>query len=172
VNYDVVNGKRVFKDSEQQRYDSDPDYKKKTGVEKYQYPFPQYGKGYIDSTGNYITRKSPENNIKNYRPVERETLAAYGAKMWTDLFPTSESLGISKHGQAWQYTLNADTNAIVTEADNYMKNALANIVLGKPENFDKSWAKIQDDLKKMGIEKANAEMTRMVKEKVAMWGAK
>ncbi|MDR0301924.1 MAG: ABC transporter substrate-binding protein [Treponema sp.] len=169
VNYQIIDGKRVVPEEEQRRADTDPDYSKKTGVGRWVHPFPQRGRGYIDSTGNFITRDSPETLKKNYLPVERETLAAYGAEMWTDLFPSTESLGISRHGQAWQYTLPPDLNAKVTEADEYMKNALANIVLGRPSNFDAAWQKIVQDLRAMGIEDANKALTQLVKDKVKLW---
>jgi len=169
VNYNVIDGIRVVPEEEQRKADTDPDYSKKTGVGRWAYPFPQRGRGYIDSTGNYITRDSPETIKKNYLPVEKETLAAYGVKMWTDFFPSTESLGISRHGQAWQYTLPPDLNAKTAEADDYMKNALANIVLGKPENFETAWAKIIRDLHAMGIEQANDALTSQVKDKVKLW---
>ncbi|MDR3284131.1 MAG: ABC transporter substrate-binding protein [Treponema sp.] len=169
VNYEVIDGTRVVPEDEQRWSDTDPDYSKKTGVGRWVYPFPQLGQGHIDSTGNYISRDSPETIRQKYLPVEKETLAAYGAEMWTDLFPSTESLGISKHGQAWQYSLPPEINAKVTEADEYIKNALANIVLGKPENFDAAWNKIAQDLRKLGIEEANSALTQMIQDKISMW---
>jgi putative aldouronate transport system substrate-binding protein len=168
VNYEVRNGTRIFLD--QDKVENNPNYFTQSGVGRWIYPFPQRGQGFIDSTGNWITRDSPENYKKNYLPVEKETLAAYGAEMWIDLFPSTESLGRSKHGQAWQYTLTPDLNAIATAADDYMKTALANIVLGRPENFDTAWAKIIQDLKAMGIEEANKGLTQMVQDKLKLWG--
>jgi putative aldouronate transport system substrate-binding protein len=169
VNYEIVNGKRIVPDAEQRWADTDPDYSKKTGIGRWAYPFPQRGAGWIDSTGNYITRDSPETIKKNYLPVEKETLAAYGVEMWIDLFPSTESLGISKHGQAWQYTLPPDVNAKVAEADEYIKNALANIVLGKPEDFDAAWENITQNLRRMGIEEANQALTGMIQDKIKLW---
>jgi putative aldouronate transport system substrate-binding protein len=170
VNYQIVEGKRVVPDAEQRWSETDPDYGRKTGVGRWAYPFPMRGRGYIDSTGNYITRESPERIKQIYLPVERETLAAYGVEMWIDLFPSTESLGVSRHGAAWQYTLSPDVNAKITEADNYMKNALANIVLGKPENFESSWNKIVDDLRRMGLEGSGKALTDMIKDKIELWG--
>jgi putative aldouronate transport system substrate-binding protein len=167
VNYEVVDGKRIFLD--QRKVETDPEYSNKTGVGRWIHPFPQRGTGYIDSTGNFITRDSPETIKNNYIPTERETLAAYGVDMWIDLFPSTESLGVSKHGQAWQYTLSPDLNAKCTEADNYIKTALANIVLGRPGNFESAWAKIIQDLKAMGIEEANNGLTQMIQDKMKLW---
>jgi putative aldouronate transport system substrate-binding protein len=169
VNYKVVDGKREVPAEEQRRVDTDPDYGRKTGVGRWSYPFPQRGRGFIDSTGNYITRESPETIKKNYLPVEKETLAAYGVDMWIDLFPPSEALGVSKHGQAWQYALSPELNAKVTEADNYMKTALAEIVLGKTGIFDSSWNRIQQNLRRMGIEEANKALTELIQDKLELW---
>jgi putative aldouronate transport system substrate-binding protein len=170
VNYDVINGKRVQKASDRRMQDTDPDYGKKTGVARWSYPFPEMGSAVIDSTGNYITKDSPETIMANYLPIEKETLAAYNARMWIDLFPSTESLGISKHGQAWQYTLPPDVNAKVTEADDLAKSTLANLVLGRPEDFDAGWAKFMADLRAIGIEEANRALTGLVKDKMKLWG--
>jgi len=173
VNYKVVDGKRIVPDEEQRRFETDPDYQKKTGVEQWIYPFPMRGKGFIDSTGNYITRDSPQ-RIRNqeYIDVEKETLAAYGAEMWIDLFPSTESLGVSQYGQAWQYALPPDANAVITGADNYLKNALAIAVLGDPADFESQWHKIVEDLRKLGVEDAGKVLTEMIKEKIELWNKK
>jgi len=169
TNYNVVNGKRVVIESERLASISDPNYGRRTGVGIYAHPFPQYGRGFIDRTGNFITRDSPETIKENYLPVEVETLAAYGAQMWTDLFPSAESLGVTRHGQAWQYTLPPDLNAKTSEADDYIKTALSNIVLGRPQDFDAAWDRIIRDLRAIGIEDANKALTELVKDKVRLW---
>jgi putative aldouronate transport system substrate-binding protein len=173
LNYKVVNGKRIVPDEEQRRFETDPDYRKKTGLEQWVYPFPMRGKGYIDSTGNYITRHNPQRiREQEYLDVEKETLAAYGAEMWTDLFPSTESLGVSQYGQAWQYALPPDANAIITGADNYLKNALAVAVLGDPSDFEAQWQKIIQDLRKLGVEDVGKLLTEMIKEKIELWNKK
>jgi putative aldouronate transport system substrate-binding protein len=169
VNYDVINGKRVQKPSDRAQQETDPDYSKKTGVGRWNYPFPERGDGYIDSTGNFNTMNSPETIVANYLPIEKETLAAYGATMWIDLYPSSESLGVSRHGQAWQYTLPPDVNAKITEADELVKGTLANMILGTPAAFDAAWQKMLSDLRAIGIDDANKALTALVKEKIAMW---
>jgi putative aldouronate transport system substrate-binding protein len=172
VNYQVANGKRVQLAADRALQDTDPDYGRKTGVERWSYPFPQRGRGYIDSTGNYMTKFSPETIKANYLPVERETLAAYGVEMWPDLFPSPEELGISKHGQAWQYTLPPDINALVTEADDLSKSSLANMILGKPEDFDAAWDRFMRELRAIGIEEANKALSDMVKDKMRLWSSR
>jgi putative aldouronate transport system substrate-binding protein len=170
VNYEIVNGKRVQLEADRVMQEADPDYGRKTGVGRWAYPFPQRGRGYIDSTGNYITKSSPETIKVNYLPVEKETLAAYGAEMWVDLFPPPEELGIAKHGHVWQYTLPPDVNALVTEADDLSKSALSNMILGKPEDFDAAWEQFMKDLRSIGIEEANKALTVLIKDKLRLWG--
>lgn len=172
VNYVIKDGRRVVPDSEQARVDTDPDYAQKTGVGRWSYPFPQFGSAWVDSTGNYVTRESPERIAATYLDEERETLDAWGAKLWTDLFPSTESLGISRWGQAWQYSLPSELNTRVIEADDYMKGALAKAILGNPEDFDEAWSKIVRDLEAMGIAETNAAMTRIVRDKVALWSGR
>jgi putative aldouronate transport system substrate-binding protein len=171
VHYKVENGKRVVLPEVQQQKNTDKDFTKKTGVGLYTYPFPQRGDGAKDPTGNYYTTNSEENYIANYNSAERETLKAYGARLWPDLFPSKEELGVSKYGRAWQFNIPSESDLAIIQkkADNYMQNALAQLVLGKPEDFDRAWDKIQTDLKAMGMEKMNAEMTQLTKERIKFW---
>ncbi|MDS0527807.1 ABC transporter substrate-binding protein [Clostridium sp. SHJSY1] len=169
--YTVENGKRVIKPEVQQQKNTDKDFAMKTGITKYVYPFPQRGDGAVDSNGDTYTMNSVENYIKNYNSAEKETLKAYGAKSWGDIFPTSEELGESKHGQAWQYTIPSDGDLAIIQkkADDYVQKAITQAILGKESDFDSTWDKIQSDLKAMDIEKANKAMTDLVKEKLELW---
>ncbi|MBD7911758.1 ABC transporter substrate-binding protein [Clostridium cibarium] len=171
THYTVENGKRVFKPEIQQQRNTDKDFAMKTGVGKYAYPFPQRGDGAVDSNGDTYTPRSVDDYIKNYNSAEKETLKAYGAKSWTDIFPTPEDLGESKHGQAWQYTIPSDSDLAIIQkkADDYVQKAITQAILGKESDFDAAWDKIQSDLKAMNIEKANQAMTDMVKEKLKLW---
>ncbi len=170
VNYYIdENGKRARSAEEIKEANTNPDYAKKTGVGRWTYPFPQAGSAALDSNGDFITRVSRQNVISNYLDVEKETLAAYGAEMWIDLFPTPEELGPSKHGQVWQYALPTEVNEKVTAADEYVKTALAQIVLGEPANFDASWNAMQEKLRKMGLEQAGDELSALIQNKIKLW---
>lgn len=170
VNYKVVDGKRVVPDEEQNKKNTDPDYSKKTGVGRWIYPFPEAGTAAVDANGDFISTSTRDMIIKNYLPVEKETLAAYNAVIWTDLFPTAEELGQSKFGAVWQYALPPEVNEKVTAADAYVKTALAQIVLGKPENFQASWDEMQQKLRDMGMEKAGEEVSGLIHDKMVLWG--
>jgi len=168
-NYTVVNGQRVVNESDRLAQLSDPGYGRRTGVGIYQYPFPMWGRGGKASNGQWIYRDSSEFIRQNYLDIERETLEAYEAEMWTDLFPSAESLGVMRHGQVWRYSLPPDLNVKIQETDDYMRTALSNIVLGRTADFDASWSRIINDLNRMGIQDVNNALTQLVKDKVKLW---
>jgi putative aldouronate transport system substrate-binding protein len=172
VNYTVVNGKRIVSDEEYNLSINDPDYGKKTGIGYWTAPFPQRGTGYIDSTGNYITTQNPDIIKRNYIDVERETLKAYGAEMWTDLFIPPEQLGDSRWGQAWQITLTPEINLFYMEAHEITEAAVGNLIYSPPAQFNTIWAKYVNDLKAIGMDQANARMTALVKGRVQLWEGK
>lgn len=169
--YKVENGKRVLLPEVQEQKQTDAAFAHNTGITKYTVPFPQRGDGAVDPTGNYYTTNSLENYINSYNEVEKQTLSAYGAKSWVELFPSSEELGISKHGQQWQYNIPtySDMSIIQTKADEYVQEAVTKAILGPAENFDSAWDEIQNSLKEMGIEKVNQGMTELTKEKIKLW---
>lgn len=164
-------GKRELLPEVQEQKNTDPDFGKKTGIGAYVYPFPQRGVGAIDSTGNSYTTTTLENVIANYNDAQKETLAGYGISNFTEMFPSSEELGISKHGQVWQYTIPSDSDIAIIQqkCDDYIQQAVTQAILGKPENFDKAWDEIQTTLKSYGIDKLNEEMTKLTKERLELW---
>ena len=168
-NFIVVDGRRVVPPEEQHRINTDPDHERRTGVGRWVHPFPRWGRGGIDSSGNFITRDSPETIRQNLLPVEVETLAAYDAEMWIDLFPPSEALPAPRHGQAWQYTLPPDLNARVVEADSFVRTALVNMIMGSPDNFDTAWENMVQGLHRIRIDEANRAMTQLIRERVRLW---
>lgn len=170
VNYVVKNGKRTIPPEEQEKIDTDPQYQKNTGVGQWVYPFPERGSGAVDKNGDWITRNSRERIVENYLPVERETLSAYGATMWTDLFPQPDELPKPEHGQIWQYNLPADVNILVSAADEYTYKSLVECIIGKEEDFDSSWEKMVEKLKDMGMEQAGEKVSALIKEKLILWG--
>lgn len=170
VHYTVgEDGKRHRTPEIQVMANTDPDFAKKTGIGRWVYPFPQAGNAALDSNGDFFTPNSMESIIENYLDVERETLAAYGATSWPELFPQPEELGVSPYGQIWQYALPTDLNERITVADEYVKTTLAKIVLGPESAFDTEWSKMQSELKKMGLEQAGDALSGMIADKMKLW---
>jgi putative aldouronate transport system substrate-binding protein len=171
-NYDIVDGKRVVQPDDWEGRQSDPDYGQKTGVTRWAFPFPEYGPAYIDSTGNYITPITPETVKAQYTPIERETLAAYGKEMWTDFFLKPEEMPVQRHGRAFEFALSPDTNALFGQLYETIAVHLGKILMAKPADFDRLWDAMIAEMYQVGVEKVNAEMTALIKDKVALWEGK
>jgi putative aldouronate transport system substrate-binding protein len=171
TNYKVENGKRVIPEDEMQKKLTDKDYGKKTGIGLYSYPFPQRGDGQKDSTDNYYTANSEQDIIKNYNKAEQETLKGYGITMFKELFPQTSEFKVSSWGAVWQLPVASDSDLAIIQkkADDYMQKGLPQAILVDPAKFDATWDKMMSDPKAMNIDKANAEMTVKVKERVEMW---
>lgn len=139
------------------------------GVGKWRYPFPEPGDGYFDSTGNHITKLSKSEIIKTYTDTENETLNAYGAELWIDLFTPDSELEVSKYGQIWQYPLNSQMNNLVSDVDEYVKQSLIKMILGPAKDFDNAWKKMNDQIVSMGINNVGNEISNMIQMKMELW---
>jgi putative aldouronate transport system substrate-binding protein len=174
VNYDIVDGKRVMKEEDRERRKNDSNYGKETGVGYYVHPFPNWGNGAVDSNGQSITPDAQEDIIAEYSAAEKEVIGQYDMESWIDWFPPTEELGISNHGQAWNYTIpsGSDLEIIQQKADEISEQKITQAILGKPENFDAAWDAIQQELIDAGIEQANEDMTRITQDVMELWGTK
>jgi putative aldouronate transport system substrate-binding protein len=168
VNYDVINGKRVINSEEWKKRNEDSNFINKTGIGIYTYPFPQWGIGKKDSTGQLYNPVNEELIVNNYNPSEKETLNAYGKKLWKDLYPDKSELLKSQWGSAWTINISNESELyiILNKCNSIMKSKIPQAVLCKTSEFDKVWDGIMTELKDTGVEKANKEFTKLVKEKV------
>lgn len=169
--YTVENGKRTFLPEVQQQKNTDKEFAHTTGIGNYVYPFPQRGNGAKDSNGDYYSSDTLESYKANYNSAEKETIAAYGKDSWCDFFPQPEELGVSKHGQAWEYNIPSDSDIAIIQkkADDYVQKAVTQAILGSEEDFDAAWDKIQSTLESYGIDKVNQGMTDLTKERIKLW---
>jgi putative aldouronate transport system substrate-binding protein len=176
-NYDIIDGKRVLQADDREGMRNDPDYTKKTGVPlagdeastAWTYPFPQYGRGYIDSTGNYMTPLSPQTIIDSYNATERETLAAYGKETWIDFFPPTDTWPPHRHGRAFEYNLPTEDNVIFIQCYETISAHLGKIIMAPPADFDRMWQAMVDELIDIGAERIGAKMTELIRDKVSLW---
>ena len=83
------------------------------------------------------------------------------------MFPSSAELGVSKHGQVWQYTIPTDSDVAIIQqkCDDYVQQAITQAILGKPADFDTAWDEIQETLKGTGFDSLNEPMTELTKKR-------
>lgn len=172
--YVVENGKRVVPAEVQDRINNDNTaFTKESGVGFYWNMMVHYGDGAKDSTGNYYTKNNPDQIPLSYSDVEKETLAAYGATTWKDLFPKEDEFKEKTYGAGWNIQIpGGDEVTILAER---MKDItwkrIPQSIMAKPEDFDKIWDEYQQELINAGVEKMEKGFTRYVKDRVELWSA-
>lgn len=140
-----------------------------SGIGKWVYPFPQAGTGYIDSTGNTVSKNTKEELKLNYSSAEKETLKAYGVEYWDDLFPSAKELGVSRHGQVWQYPLSSKMTDRVSYIDEIVKKELIKMIISPEKDFDNSWNSMGKKITGLGINEAGQEISNLIKIKIDLW---
>ncbi|QQZ63915.1 ABC transporter substrate-binding protein [Paenibacillus sonchi] len=173
--YTVEGGKRVIIPAVQERMDNDnAAFQKEAGVGLYWNMMVHYGDGIKDSTGNYFTRSYPEQLTASYSEPEKETLKAYGAEHWKDLFPAEEEFGPRAYGAAYTMSLASDDPAVILGAK--MKDItwkrIPEAVMSKPEEFDKIWAAYMADLDKAGVKEMEEAYTKHILNRIELWSTK
>ncbi len=173
-NYDIVDGKRVMKEEDRVRRNTDSNYPKETGVGYYTYPFPMWGNGAVDSNGQSITPDTQEDIIAEYTDAEKEVIDEYGMESWVDWFPPTEELEVSNHGRAANFTIpsGSDLEIIQQKMDDISEQRITQAILGAPEDFEAAWDSLQQELIDAGVEQANEEMTKITQDVMELWGTK
>jgi putative aldouronate transport system substrate-binding protein len=170
--YQMKDGKRVVPEDVQKRIVSDNTaFTKESGIGFYFNIGAHYGDGVKDSTGNYYTKSFPEQIVQGYTDVDKETLKAYNAVTWKDMFPKEDAFPVKPWGAAWNITTPSDDE--VTILANKMKDItwkrIPAAVLAKPEDFDKLWDAYQKELIDAGVEKMEKGFTKYVQDRVKLW---
>ncbi|MBO2942414.1 ABC transporter substrate-binding protein [Paenibacillus sp. F411] len=169
--YTVENGKRVISEEEMKKRFSDSEYYKKTGIGVYAYPFPEYGDGALDSTGQTFTVRSPEQIAENYTEVEKEVLAQYDAKLWMDLFPSVDEFPVKEYGAAWQINIPQDSNAnvILQRIFDLVKKRAPEAIMAKPEEFDAIWDAMLQEIDKAGRAELEETFNELLADRYKLW---
>ena len=112
--YEMQGGKRVVPQDVQQRItDDNTAFSKETGIGFYTNLGAHYGDGAKDSTGNYYTKNFPEQIVDAYTAADKETLKAYGATTWMDLFPNEKDFPVKAWGAAWNIAVPGDDDVTI-----------------------------------------------------------
>ncbi len=169
--YTVVDGKRVIDPEEMKKRNTDPLYGKQTGIGVYLYPFPEQGRGVLDSTGNTFKIDSKEQIINKYSDIEKEVLAAYGVELWADLYPKQEEFPVKPWGSAWQINIPQDTDGAIymQKITELVRKRIPEMILAKPEAFDGLWDAFQTDLDKAGVHKLEEQFEGLLKERIELF---
>jgi len=170
--YTVVNGKRVQTAWAKAQSKSDPNWGADSGIGLYTYPFPQYGDGVKDPSGDYYTMATKQSNADNYNTAIKATLAAYGATLQRDLYPASSNFPMPISGPGWMVSIPTDSSITIpyNKAEAISQKELPQVVLASPANFDTAWANFQSDLQATGVQDVGKEWTKLGLAKAKLFG--
>lgn len=162
------NGMRYRTEEEIAAANSDSDYKKKTGVGFHNYPFPCYGAGVTDETGNTYTTDSKENVIAEYNEAQKAACEAWGVELLVDIFPQAEEFEVPAYSAVWAYTKPAEFDEIGNILDEVTWSSLISCVIGSEDEFDANYDAMLDEFESVGVADAEEMLTEIVKERAAL----
>jgi putative aldouronate transport system substrate-binding protein len=170
--YVIENGKRVVPADVQKRIIEDNEaFKKESGVESYVTMGLHYGDGVKDSTGNFFTKKNPEEIQNKYTAADKETLKAYGATVWADFFTPVNDMPAKPWGAAWNLSLPADgeVSILQTKVKDITWSRIPQAIMAKPEKFDQIWDEYQQELISTGVERMEKGFSKYIQDRVKLW---
>ncbi|MDO7907888.1 ABC transporter substrate-binding protein [Paenibacillus sp. JX-17] len=173
--YNVENGKRVIPQEVQDKKSNDnANFQKETGIGLYSLLSGHYGDGVKDSTGNYYTTNFPEQIVAGYSEPEKETLKAYGATTWKDLWPSDDEFPVKPWGAAYNITVENDSNYAVTfqKTQDIIRKRIPEAVLTSPDKFDGVYDNMIKELDAAGAVEMEKQYTELVKNRVSLWSGK
>lgn len=169
-NYTVdASGRRVRCQKDIDDSQQDADYQSETGVGFHAYPFPGYGKGVYDSTGNSYQIEDKSYVIDSYNVEEKAACKAWGVEMLRDIFPSSESFPAPTHSAGWNLPMTRELAAEVEQLNAAAWQGLIDCILSPQEEFEACWEKLQQDLLDAGRLDAERQMAELVKKQEQFW---
>ncbi|MCM3127049.1 MULTISPECIES: ABC transporter substrate-binding protein [unclassified Paenibacillus] len=173
--YVVEDGVRKIPAEVQEKKNNDnANFTKESGIGLYNIFSARYGDGVKDSTGNYYTTNFPEEIIKNYNEVEKETLAAYGVETWKGLFPTEEDFPVKEWGAAYNMPVPSDTNynVIFQKTQDIIRKRIPEAIVSSPDQFDQIYDSMLAEIDKAGAVEMEQQYTEWLKERIKLWTGK
>lgn len=173
--YNVENGVRVVPEEIQNRKVNDTNnFNKESGISLYTAMTVHYGDGVKDPSGNYYTTNFPDQIVAGYTEAEKETLAAYGATTWKDLFPQESDFKPKEWGALYNMPVptDGDYQVIYQKTQDIIRKRIPEAVLTTPDKFDTVFDNFLAELDKAGAEKMEAEYTELVKKRVSLFTGK
>ncbi|MGF7048294.1 putative aldouronate transport system substrate-binding protein [Paenibacillus sp. DS2015] len=173
--YNVEDGKRVIPaDVLDQKSNDNANFTKSSGIGLYSNISGHYGDGVKDPSGNYYTTNFPEQLVAAYSEPEKESLKAYNATTWKDLWPADDEFPVKPWGAAFDITVEEGSDYAVKfqKTQDIIRKRIPEAVLATPEKFDAVYDGMLAELDKAGAVKMEQEYTEYIKKRVELWSGK
>lgn len=170
--YEMKDGKRVIPaDVQDKKTNDNTNFVKTTGVSGYTSFAVHYGDGVKDPSGNYYTTNFPEQIIAGYTPAEKETLKAYGATTWKDIFPQKDEFPVKPWGAAYNLPSPDDQEYTVNfqKGQDIVRKRIPEAILASPSEFDGIYDEMVAELSTEPMKKMEASYTQLIKDTVELW---
>ncbi|WP_411345163.1 ABC transporter substrate-binding protein [Paenibacillus sp. WLX1005] len=169
--YEMKDGKRVIpQDVQDRKVNDNTNFTKESGIGMYNFSV-RYGDGVKDSGGNYYTTNFPEQIVAGYTQPEKDTLKAYGATTWKDLFPQKDEFPVKAWGAAYNLPAPDDPNYTVSfqKSQDIVRKRIPEAILAKPDQFDSVYDQMITELNTDDIKKMEQTYSQMIKDTVELW---
>lgn len=170
--YTIENGVRTIPaDVQKRKTEDNTAFTKETGIGLYNTFSAHYGDGVKDSTGSYYTTNFPDQIVAGYTQAEKDTLKAYGATTWKDLFPKESEFTVRPYGAAWNTPAPTDSDygVIFKKAEDIIWKKIPEAVLAKPADFDKVYDNMLKQLDDVNTKKIEQMYTKAIQDRVKQW---
>ncbi|ADU29466.1 ABC transporter substrate-binding protein [Evansella cellulosilytica] len=165
-------GNRYLTEEQREERRADSTFSERSGISVYREYGPNFGDGAIDPTGQTYTINTPDTVIEDYTDVEKEVLAAYGVETWKELFPHDDEFTPRPYGAAWQINYSSDSPIAVPfqRAQDTMFTRIPQAILADPDEFDDIYDTFLEEISTDAMEEAEREFSRLVQQRVELWG--
>ena len=172
-----IEGVNYFIDEEGHRYrtqeeideaNTNQDYSRITGVGFHSYPFPTYGIGEVDSTGSTYTTDSKETVIAEYNEEQKAACEAWGVELLVDVFPQTSEFEVPEYSPVWACMKPVEFDEIGNKLDEIAWSGLITCVISEESEFDAAYDNMLATLEGSGMSEAEAMLTDIVKDMVAL----
>ncbi|MGN7761384.1 ABC transporter substrate-binding protein [Paenibacillus sp. 22594] len=161
------NGRFTYANDEQRQIHEDPEKSMKFGFDYFNYSWPRYGNSSVLQDGNaYGPGSQPEVATFGYTDGDKQLLAAYGVKTFSELFSNPEE---RPWFPAWSIALEQGSpeQMFITKADDLQRNHLPSMILDTPANFSKNWDDYMNQFNKLDKKTYEDFITQKVQDRVA-----
>lgn len=169
VDYQVGDNGLYYRTPEQRKQQEDVTWKQANKADALYGQLPKlegkYPDGNAEGAGN-----QPDEFFANLKDIDREVLAAYGYKVWTDFFSAPPENRVSY--PAWNIDLIEGSDARV--ASQKMKDLalkyLPKAILSKPDSFDSVWKEYGEQVQKANPDAYLNRINEQLKWRQDNWG--
>jgi len=171
LHYQIDKEHKRFFTPEQLEKRNDPNAQTTEGVFMFSYPFPEYGEGILDSTGQPFMPAGKSIQAEKSFANEQELLAAYGVESWYQLYPAKGNFPVRPYGEAWQIEIpeQSEEKLIFKHCEEIIRKRITEAILSVPSKFDTIYDLMLKELEVAQVGKLERMFTQKIRDLIKLW---